>query len=122
MADAGLEPDLVISSTALRARTTAELVLEAGGFDAPLELTDALYEASVGGALEVVRRVPDDVSTLLVAGHEPTTSMLASALIGGGRLRVVTATLVGLEVFTPWSELKEGFAELRLLLPPRLLG
>ena len=121
IANGDLAPQLTVSSTALRARSTAELVIEEGGFDCPLELTDALYEASVDDALGVIRAVPDNVSRLLVAGHEPTTSMLAATLIGGGRLRVVTATLVGLEVHLPWSRLAAGFAELRFLVPPRLL-
>lgn len=121
LAEGDLAPGLVISSTARRARGTAELVIEAGGFDCRLDLTDALYEASVEDALAVIRAAPGSVSRLLVAGHEPTTSMLASSLIGGGRLRVVTAALVGLELYTPWSELSAGMAELRFFVPPRLL-
>ncbi|MEM1181423.1 MAG: hypothetical protein AAGM22_23975, partial [Acidobacteriota bacterium] len=69
----------------------------------------------------VIHATDESVERLLVAGHEPTTSSLASTLMGGGHLRVVTATLVGLAFYGPWSELGAGSAELRFLIPPRLL-
>lgn len=121
IAGADLGPDRVLSSTAVRARTTAELVIAAGAFDCDLKLHDELYEASIADALAVIQATEASVERLLVAGHEPTTSMLAAALMGGGRLRVVTAALVGLEFYGPWQDLRAGAAELRFLIPPRLL-
>lgn len=126
---AGLVPDRIVTSTAVRARTTAELVAEAAGWSTPLVETRRLYATTVEGALEVVREQAGDTAdgpspqTLLLVGHEPTWSSLASALVGGGRLAVVTATAVVIDLaIEDWSSIARGRGELRMLLPPRLLS
>lgn len=128
LADAGLVPDRVVSSTAVRARTTAELAIAAGGFTAPKIETRGLYATNIEGALEVVRAQPDEdddgraVDRLLLVGHEPTWSDLASYLVGGGRIGVVTATIAVIDLgITGWSAIRSDRGELRLLLPPRAL-
>lgn len=120
----GLVPDRVVSSSAVRARTTAELALEAGDWNCPLEITEELYATSVPGALQVLRRQDADGSPdrILIAGHEPTWSGLASSLIGGGRLAVVTAALVVIDLgIVRWADIDAGCGELKLFVVPRLL-
>ncbi|MEM9597273.1 MAG: histidine phosphatase family protein [Acidobacteriota bacterium] len=120
---AGLAPERVLSSTAVRARTTAELAHAAGGWDCPLDLDRALYAASVSSTLDVLRRVPGDPERLLLVGHEPTWSGLGGALTGGSDLAVVTAAAVGIELgVRSWGDLEPNRGRLRFLLPPRLLG
>jgi phosphohistidine phosphatase len=123
LARAELVPELVVSSTATRARDTARLAIEAGRFRAPLRETPALYECPIERALDLVRSLDDRVSTVLMVGHEPTWSALASILAGGGRLRLPTAGLAYLEFgVESWSETTPGSAELRGLVTPALLG
>ena len=77
LADEGLEPAHVISSTALRARTTAELANEAGEWGARLSLERALYDEGPKGVLATVASTPD-VARLMLVGHQPTWSMLVA--------------------------------------------
>ena len=120
-----LQPHRVISSSAVRALTTAQLAAEAGAWSCGIQVTRDLYGASVEGALDVLRERgddPDAAERILLVGHEPTWSSLASGLIGGGRLAVVTATLVVIDLgITRWSEIELGMGELRLFIPPRWL-
>ena len=53
-------PDLIVTSTAERARATAELAKEAGGWRAAVRETPALYEATLERALDVVRSLDSD--------------------------------------------------------------
>ncbi|MGH9324653.1 MAG: SixA phosphatase family protein, partial [Vicinamibacteria bacterium] len=46
-----LVPDMILSSTAARARETAEAVAEAASFEGPIELLDSLYLATAGRLL-----------------------------------------------------------------------
>jgi phosphohistidine phosphatase len=57
-----------------------------------------------------------------MVGHEPTWSALASALVGGGELRLAPAALahVALDV-DGWAEVKPGSGVLRAVIPPALL-
>ena len=120
-----LRPDRVISSSAVRALTTAQLAAEAGDWPGEIQVTRDLYGTSVEGALEVLRARARDLNSaerVLLVGHEPTWSSLASGLVGGGRLAVVTATLVVIDLaIRQWSEIELGRGELRLFISPRWL-
>jgi phosphohistidine phosphatase len=70
--------DGVLCSTATRARET----LAGTGIDAPVRYVDRLYGASPGMVIEEINRISGDVNTLLVVGHEPTTSAVAIILAG----------------------------------------
>ena len=70
--------DSVLCSTATRARET----LAHTGIDAPVRYVSRLYGAVPGTVIEEIDKVADEVGTLLVVGHEPTTSELAIILAG----------------------------------------
>ncbi|WP_265523654.1 SixA phosphatase family protein [Oerskovia flava] len=122
LAGAGLVPELVLCSTALRTRQTWELLSPHLGEAAPeLGLSDTLYAAGVDDVLELVRDAGNGVRTLLVVGHEPTMAATAAFLAGPGsdsgavaqvRVGVPTATYSVLESPDPWSEWGEGVASL----------
>lgn len=80
-----LEFDLVLSSPYVRARDTAELVVRVAALDRPVELCEHLAADGDGRRLitELAARrpVPQDV---LLVGHEPYLSSLASRLLTGG--------------------------------------
>ena len=60
LADHGLVPRLVISSTAVRARTTAELAIESGDWGSELWLEPGFYGSSVDEVVDLVsRKWPD---------------------------------------------------------------
>jgi phosphohistidine phosphatase len=117
---AGETPDKILSSPALRARTTAELAASGGKWDSSIEIRDELYGASPGEVLDTIHKAGSNSQRLLVVGHEPTTSHTVSMLCGG-RVRVSTATAVGLDLGADdWRRLEPGAATLAYLLPPRL--
>jgi phosphohistidine phosphatase len=79
----GTVPDAILSSTAVRARTTAEAIAAALGLDdARLVLDERLYGSSPETILEVVAGVDDEVSTVMVVAHDPGMSDLAFRLSG----------------------------------------
>ncbi len=62
--------DLVVCSTAQRARATAKPVVAALGCE--VRYDDALYEATPGILLTVVRALPDADNWVMLVGHNPT--------------------------------------------------
>ena len=97
LSEADQVPQHIISSTARRARTTAELAIEAGSWSSSLELTDALYGTSTDGALSVVSGADPGVDHLMLVGHEPTWSALAERLTRA-RVTVKTATVIAIDL------------------------
>lgn len=118
---AGLAPDAVLTSSAVRARTTVELMVEAGSWTCPVHVTRSLYDGGPADVLAEVRRQPDEIERLLVAGHEPTWSALVEELCGG-RVKMVTAALARVDLDVErWADVAPDLGVLAWLVPPKLL-
>ena len=110
--------DAVLCSTATRARET----LERTGIDAPVRYVEPLYGATAGTEIELINQISDDVSTLLVVGHEPTTSEVAIILAGADGTDTValerisekypTSSIAVLRIDGGWGQVEPGSAAL----------
>ena len=81
----GLTPDLIVSSSATRAKMTAELFVENCGGIAPdqLRLVKNFYHASANVYLEFLSSFSNDsVNTLMFVGHNPGLEDLVARLSG----------------------------------------
>jgi phosphohistidine phosphatase len=80
-ADKGYRPDLVLGSTALRCRETADAIHRAMGSTVEIRLVDALYNASPDIYLEIID-AQESVNSVMLIGHNPTMEQTLEALIG----------------------------------------
>lgn len=80
LADTGFRPEIVLSSPAVRARTTAEAF--AAQFDVTASIHPELYGASASTILEVA--ASPRARSVIVVGHDPGMSVLAAQLSGDG--------------------------------------
>lgn len=111
----GLDYDLVLSSPAARAAETAEMAGLSARFD------DRIYDASTEQLLTMVQQVGDEVSRLMMVGHNPGFERLASRLIGQ-HVEMPTGALV--EIVLPidsWSETADGGGRLVRQINPKEL-
>ena len=90
----GEAPDLIFTSSAVRARETAVLAVDAGGWDCEMVEVEDLYGTSAGEALAVASTAPDEVERLMLVGHEPAWGYLVRALTGA-EVSMKTATVAG---------------------------
>jgi phosphohistidine phosphatase len=82
--DAGIRPSLMLSSTALRAWTTARLVAREIGYPAEfLQRDPQLYLATRKSILEVVARQEIGFNNIVLFGHNPGLTDLAGFLVPG---------------------------------------
>ncbi len=111
----GLVPDLILSSTAVRARETAKAVAKASSYKGPTELLESLYLATAGKLLSEARsHTPDSVGRLVLVGHNPGMEDLAE-ILSGKREGFPTAALAVFEVgIDRWEALELG-VETRLV-------
>lgn len=78
LAKNNIKPDLICSSSALRAEMTSELVAKANGMGTEkIILSNELYNASARTFLEYIHKTDELVSSLMVVGHNPTISYVA---------------------------------------------
>lgn len=119
MAEKGLVPEVIVSSPANRARTTAEKAAEAGGFDASVEFDERIYGAGTNGLLYVIAGFDNAAETAMIVGHNPGFEMLVSVLTGEHR-RMPTAALAVIDLdIDRWSDAGSGSGKLRRLFIPR---
>jgi phosphohistidine phosphatase len=108
MKNLALTPDMVISSTAVRAKDTLRLVLEAAGFAAPLKFNEQLYLCDADQFATVLRSVDDCNQAVLLVGHNPGLEEFLSKLAGKS-LELPTGTLARIEVpVQSWSQFTES--------------
>jgi len=82
LVDEGLVPQLIISSTAKRARKTAELLTDACRFDGETRLEGSFYQAGPTAYIRVLQAVSDDHDRVMVVGHNPGLEILLEVLAG----------------------------------------
>ena len=108
-------------SAAHRTIGTWESVAAGGGFDLEPYLSEVLYGAGPETALDLLREAPDDVTAVIVIGHNPTMASLASLIDDGDGDPAVTSEMLAgyptsavalFEYDGPWSDLTEAGARL----------
>jgi phosphohistidine phosphatase len=76
----GLTPDIILTSSALRAIKTAELFNAGFGKKIPIGIEKSLYRADVEEFCDIVREGAEAESTVLVISHNPTAAIASVRL------------------------------------------
>lgn len=123
MQEQGLEPELILTSTARRARRTAALVAENSNFSGEIRQVRDLYHADPEEIVEQLRHVPDEYARVMVVGHNPGLEDLLELLTGDWE-RLPTAALAQITLpILRWQELDdETEGRLLHLWMPREIG
>ncbi len=75
-------PDLVLCSTAVRAKETLRLVLEEIDGTPPVEYVERLYHCSLDVFVSVLQSIPWDLPVVMLVGHNPGLEEFLSHLTG----------------------------------------
>jgi phosphohistidine phosphatase len=124
----GYRPQLVVCSSALRARQTLDLVAAGLGLDVAVRVDEQVYGASASNLWTLVRELPADVDEAMVVGHNPAMHELASDLATEGedkvrallQAKLPTGGLVTLVwAADSWAALRRGSGALHGFVRPR---
>lgn len=100
-------PDCIVTSDAVRARTTALAVAAAAGYSGEIAIEPSLYHAAIPAIVAVLNSVADEVRTVLIVGHNPGLEQFVEQLTGESH-DLPTTALVELEVpIERWRELDD---------------
>lgn len=98
MAAAGITPDAVWTSPAMRASQTAEIVTRQLCPNVEIEIVRQLYYDDEYSVADLIEICPDTINCLLIVGHNPMVSRLVSRLSGSGNFGwFATSDVVWLE-------------------------
>jgi phosphohistidine phosphatase len=113
----GIKPDLILSSSALRAYQTALIISERIGLNpGKVKKHDDLYEdVTTSDILEYITTSVDSVKTLMIVGHNPWISNVAVALSQNFDEIFPTSGLLVLDFKVDfWDEVIPGDGKTRL--------
>ena len=121
-----LVPDLIISSTAVRAERTAKMVAKASKYKGKVTLTDSLYAAGPDAAgpdaagpdayIDALRNLQNKYNTVLVIGHNPGLEELVKILSGEEYHVMPTCALAHIRLdIQSWSDIVQMTGKGRLV-------
>lgn len=113
-----LQPQLIVSSPAKRARQTAILVKEVAEVKTKITYSEQIYEASPFTLLNVISTTEDKYESLLLVGHNPGVGGLIF-LLTGETPAMSTASMARLNLnIEKWNEIKSRGGYLEQLMRP----
>ena len=105
--DRGENPELLISSPANRAFSTAkEFAKEMGCAETNIIVNRAIYGAGAQQLLNLVQDVDDLYNSIMLFGHNPTFTSFCNMLSGENILNIVTCGVVRIDFeFSSWKNI-----------------
>ncbi|WP_231489832.1 histidine phosphatase family protein [Pedobacter sp. Leaf170] len=108
----GFKFDLIVSSPAKRAKTTAKFFAEAYNVD-DIRYEESIYEANTTTLLKVVNGLDDAANIIVMFGHNPGFTDLANELSDADIYNIPTAGMVLMSFpFDSWKMVSKGTGEL----------
>ena len=125
--DKHIIPSNIISSTATRAKTTAELVAKGCSYQGDIVLDQSLYEAKPKDYLAILETLSDKYSSVLIVGHNPTVEDTIQMLTDSSDVMAIPSCALAYIVlpienwsdFSSKSKIEQHKAVLREIIQPR---
>lgn len=121
--DMEVKPDLMISSSAVRAYETAKLI--AISLDYPIEdiqIEKSLYHSDNEQILDLIYSVDNQKESLMIFGHNPTFTSFVNLFIADKIGWMPTSSVVAVEFDTDqWEDICISIKRLKFVVFPKML-
>lgn len=127
LSDEKLTPDLVLSSTAERAKQTSLRIVKKMGLQADIiQWEPAIYDANARTLLKLLSEVPADIDTVMLVGHHEGLDSIILRLskwadIPAEPKLLPTGAVARLEIDDNWANIKKCQGRLISITRPREL-
>jgi len=105
-------PDIIISSPALRAKTTAKIIAKKVKYSKKIVFNEDVYESSPSILHKILTKIDDKNSIVFLFGHNPELNMLAENYVDFDE-NIVTCGVVEIEFnCKKWTDIGKENAKL----------
>ncbi len=121
LAKKGIKPDLILSSPALRAKTTAITLAEKLSYPIDtITYIPSLYESDIDTILALIRTASEEIETLIIVGHNPELTECANFITHGEIDNIPTCGVVEMRLYeNSWDRIGSNSAELVSFVTPK---
>lgn len=114
MSDLNIRPDVIISSPAKRANSTAVFFAKSFGIEtADIRIAEVIYEALMSDILQLINGLSQEIDTVMLFGHNPTFTNLANYFSPDFIPNVPTCGILQVEANTNnWTQFNNQTARL----------
>lgn len=114
-------PDLIITSPAVRALTTAKIFADETGYpEKKIVIENDIYESGIKEIEAVVQKIDSDYKTVFVFGHNPSFTSYANHVGDKFLDNVPTCGIVGIKFdIEKWKEVERGKGKVFLFEYPK---
>lgn len=121
LAGRGERPEVIVTSSAKRAASTARFFAAAIGLPGELVIEmRPLYAASPETILGVVRELDDGFGSAMIVGHNPGLTQAADEIAPGSLLHMPTCSVASIELpVDSWMLMRAGKGKLRFFETPK---
>lgn len=117
----GILPDLILSSSATRAKLTAKGLAKNIAYKGKIKYLDALYLAEPLEIIDMIKEIKDKYKTVFIVGHNPETTELTDLMVDETIYNVPTLGIVALNVpVKHWNKFKPEKAKLDFFIYPKM--
>ena len=114
-------PDIILSSSAKRAKLTAKGLAKEIGYSGEIKYIDALYMAEPETIQGLIKDINAKYDTLFIVGHNPETTELSNMLIDDYIDNVPTLGIVALKLpINDWKAFKIGKGKMQFFIYPKM--
>lgn len=117
----GMIPEMMVSSPAVRAFTTAQIIAKELDYDVDLIYRESqIYEATLKDMLDVIGSLPDNIYAAMIFGHNPTFTYLCN-YFGEELMNLPTCGVISIESSAKsWADVNEHNAKVVRLDFPKM--
>jgi len=116
-------PDIIISSPANRAKTTAKLFAKASNYTKEIIFEKDFYFGHIEDVLDIIKKMDNSIDRIMVVGHNPTCENFVTELSENyPYVTMPTAAIASINFdIENWSDLEYGIGDLEWLIKPKKL-
>jgi len=102
-----IKPDLLLSSPANRAKTTAKIIADITGYGSEnITYQKSIYESSEMNIMMIVNAIDESVDSCMLVGHNPALTSVINALSRFSLDNLPTAGIVAITFEGAWKDIK----------------
>ena len=116
----GIEPDLMLSSSALRAQITADQLAEKMEYKGRIHYMEELYMTRPETLLNIMTLQENEYDKIFLIGHNPELTEFANLLIEKHFTKLPTLGILAIDLdIDSWGDIEENVGEIDFFIHPK---